>query len=53
MVTSVSIGIGMGVTFVTNSVDGSGGGVGPSGDGILLETGDYLLLETGDYMLIE
>ncbi len=32
---------------------GDGGGSGPSGDGLLLETGDYVLLETEDFLLLE
>ena len=31
----------------------TGGGGGPAGDALLLETGDYILLETGDFILLE
>lgn len=39
-------------TWVATSYDGGGGG-GPSGSALLLESGDYLLLEDGSYLLLE
>jgi len=46
------LGLGLSVPEIGARL-GGGGGSGPSGDGLLLETGDFLLLEDGSFLLLE
>ena len=41
------------ITNVAALYVNAGGGGGPTGDGLLLETGDFLLAENGDFIILE
>ena len=50
---SIGAGISTGIEISVVKNWSTAGGVGPTGDALLLETGDFILLESGGYILLE